>query len=216
MCLAGLGIFSCSDKYELGTKQPEGLNSIYDYMAEQGNFTNYLRLIDDLGQKEILSKTGSKTMFVADDAAFEKFYASNPWGVKKYEDLSKTQQKILLYSAMIDNPYSTSMLSSAESTGDNGRPVKGEVCRRSSSLSLYDSVMVVPSSDPKGILPNNNRFKEISATRDSIVLFTDASNSAPMLHFTGKFVSSNKMDNTDIDFIYNQPAGTWSRPEEEW
>lgn len=209
MCLAGLGIFSCSDKYELGTKQPEGLNSIYDYMAEQGNFTNYLRLIDDLGQKEILSKTGSKTMFVADDAAFEKFYASNPWGVKKYEDLSKTQQKILLYSAMIDNPYSTSMLSSAESTGDNGRPVKGEVCRRSSSLSLYDSVMVVPSSDPQGILPNNNRFKEISATRDSIVLFTDASNSAPMLHFTGKFVSSNKMDNTDIDFIYNQPEGTF-------
>ncbi len=209
MCLSGLGIFSCSDTYELGTKQPEGLNSIYEYMVEKENFTNYLRLIDDLGQKEILSKTGSKTMFIADDEAFAKFYASNPWGVKSYEQLTPTQKKLLLYSSMIDNPYSTSMLSSAASIGDNGKPVKGEVCRRSSSQSLYDSVMVVPSNDPDGILPKNDRFKEILSGRDSIVLFTDASNSAPMIHFTGKFITSNKMALTDVDFIYNQDPGTF-------
>lgn len=209
MCLAGLGIFSCSDTYDLGTKQPEGLNTIYNYMVEQGTFSNYLRLIDDLGQKEILSKTGSKTMFIADDAAFDKFYASNPWGVKSYEQLSDAQKKLLLNSSMIDNPYSTSMLSSAQSVGNNGKPVKGEVCRRSSSLALYDSVMVVSVKDPDGVLPHNSRFDEIRNGRDSIVLFTDASNAAPMLHFTGKFVTSNKMENTDIDFIYNQPEGTF-------
>lgn len=209
LCCAGLGIFSCTDTYDLGTKQPEGLTSIYEYMESQGKFSNYLRLIDDLGQKEILSKTGSKTMFIADDSAFDKFYKTNAWGVKKYEQLSPAQKKLLLYSAMIDNPYSTSMLSSAESVGDNGRPVKGEVCRRSSSLALYDSVMVVPSNDSTGILPVNDRFSEVRATRESVVLFTDASNAAPMLHFTGKFVSSNKMQNADIDFIYNQTPGTF-------
>ncbi len=209
LCCAGLGIFSCTDNYELGTKQPEGLNSIYNYMVEQGTFSNYLRLVDDLGQSEILSKTGSKTMFIADDAAFDKFYASNPWGVKKYEQLSLAQKKLLLYSAMIDNPYSTSMLSSAASIGDNGKPVKGEVCRRSSSLALYDSVLVVPTNDPQGLLPNNDRFNEVRGNRDSIVLFTDASNAAPMLHFTGKFVTANKMTNSDIDFIYNQAEGTF-------
>lgn len=209
LCVTGLGMYSCSDNYELDDVQPEGLNSIYGYMSESGNFTNYLRLIDDLGQAEILSKTGSKTMFIAADTAFEKFYASNSWGVKKYEDLSPTQKKLLLYSSMIDNPYSSSMLSSASSNGASSRPTKGEVCRRSSSLTLYDSVSVIPTNDSI-ILPANSRFDEIRKGRDSIVLFTDASTAAPMIHFTGKFIAQNQMSNTDVDFLYNQAPGTYT------
>ena len=205
LCAAGLGMFSCSDRYDLDDKQPSGLDNIYGYMQKKGNFTNYLHLIDDLGQTEILSKTGSKTMFIADDDAFAKFYASNSWGVKNYDQLSLAQKKLLLNSSMIDNPYSTSMLSSAESTGSSGRPVKGEVCRRSSSQSLLDSVMVIASADADGLLPDNSLFDEVRANHDSIVLFTDASNAAPMIHFTGKFVTSNKLELSDIDFIYNQP-----------
>lgn len=211
MVAAGLGVFSCSDKYELGEegKQPSNLSNIYGYLQEQGVYSNYLRLIEDLGQAEVLSRTGSKTMFVANDEAFAKFFASNSWGVKSYDELSMAQRKLLLNSSVIDNPYSTSMLSSAASSGNTGTPVKGEVCRRSSSLSLYDSVMVVASSNADGILPDNSLFDEVRANHDSIVLFTDASNAAPMLHFTGKFVTSNKLANTDIDFIYNQQPGTF-------
>lgn len=204
-------MYSCNDGYDLGEKQPTGLNNIYGYMQDKGNFTNYLHLIDELGQAEILSKTGSKTMFIADDDAFAKFYASNKWGVKSYDQLSLAQKKLLLNASMIDNPYSTTMLSSAESL--DGAPVKGEVCRRSSSQTLYDSVMVIASKDADGILPDNDRFKEIRANHDSIVLFTDASNAAPMIHFTGKFVTSNKLAMTDVDFIYNQPAGTFKTDE---
>lgn len=206
---AGFGMYSCSDTYDLGEKQPTGLNSIYGYMQEQQNFTNYLRLIDDLGQAEILSKTGSKTMFIADDEAFARFYKNNSWGVTKYEDLKPAQKKLLLNSAMIDNPYSSSMLSTAVATGDTGSPIKGEVCRRSSSLTLYDSVSVFSKEDLGGALPLNDRFSEVCHNHDSIVLFTDASNAAPMIHFTGKFVTSNKLETTDIDFIYNQQPGTF-------
>ena len=203
LLVAGLGIYSCSDAYDLGEKQPEGLNHIYGYMKEQGNFSNYLQLIEDLGQAEILSKTGSKTMFIADDDAFAKFYATNSWGVKNYGELSLAQKKLLLNSSMIDNPYSTSMLSSAESQGSSGRPVKGEVCRRSSSQSLLDSVTLITAANAD-ILPQNPAFAEVVATRDTFVLFTDASNAAPMIHFTGKFVTTNKLELSDIDFIYNQ------------
>lgn len=204
LLVAGLGIYSCSDTYDLGEKQPSGLNNIYGYMKEQGNYSNYLQLIEDLGQAEILSKTGSKTMFIADDDAFAKFYASNSWGVKSYGELSLAQKKLLLNSSMIDNPYSTSMLSSAESQGSSGRPVKGEVCRRSSSQSLFDSVTVVTAATADAILPDNASFNDVRANHDSIVLFTDASNAAPMVHFTGKFVGVNKLENADIDFLYNQ------------
>ncbi len=211
LCAAGLGIFSCSDRYSLDEDQPSGLDNIYGYMQGRGNFTNYLHLIDDLGQKDILSRTGSKTMFIADDDAFAEFYADNDWGVKKYEDLSLAQKKLLLNSSMVGNPYSTTMLSSAQAPegSEGGRPVKGEVCRRVTSQSLYDSVMVVTSADADGILPDNPFFNELRANHDSFVLFTDASNPAPILHFTGRFVTSNQMDLSDIDFIYNQPEGTF-------
>lgn len=204
---AGMGIFSCTDSYDLDDDQPSNLNNIYGYLRDQGNFQNTLRLINDLGQAEILSKTGSKTMFVANDDAFKTFYASNSWGVKSYEDLTLAQKKILLNSAMIDNPYSTSMLSTA--SGNDG-PVKGEVCRRSSSLTLYDSVLVVASESQEAddVLPHNARFDQIRSGHDTIVLYTDASNAAPMIHFNYKFVASNKLSNTDIDFLYNQQDGT--------
>ena len=205
LCVAGLGMYSCSDTYDLDTKQPSGLNSIYGYMEERGNFTNYLRLIDDLGLSETFAKTGSLTMFVADDAAFARFFQSNKWGVKSYDDLSIVQKNLLLNSAMINNPYSTSMLAS---TASGSNSIRGEVCRRASSVSLMDSVLVIPPGDPNGVLPLNSRFDALRAKTDTILLFADASYSPPMIHFTPSFITANKLESSDIDFLYNQPAGT--------
>lgn len=204
LCAAAFGNYSCTDKYDLDTKQPDGLNSIYGYLKEQGNYNTCLQLIDDLGETEVLSKTGSKTMFIANDDAFKEFFASNSWNVKDYAGLTLAQKKILLYSAMIDNPYSTSMLSTA--TG----PIKGVVCRRASSLTQYDSVLVVNSKSAYAdeVLPKNYRFDDARKENDTIVLFQDASMSAPLVHFNYKFITGNRLQSSDVDFIYNQPAGT--------
>jgi len=204
LCAATFGTYSCVDKYDLDTKQPDGLNSIYGYLKQEGNYKTCLQLIDDLGESEVLAKTGSKTMFIADDDAFKEFFASNSWNVKDYAELTLAQKKILLYSAMIDNPFSTSMLSTA--TG----PVKGVVCRRASSLTKYDSVLVVDSKSAYAdeVLPKNYRFDDARKQNDTIVLFQDASMSAPLVHFNYKFISGNRLQSSDVDFIYNQPAGT--------
>ena len=200
LCIAGLTMFSCSDTYDLDTEQPSGLNTIYGYMKDQGNFENVLHLIDDLGYTEVLSKTGSKTLFAANDDAFNEFYKSNEWGVKSYNQLSLAQKKLLLNSAMIDNPYPTSMLSTAEG------PVKGEVCRRSSSMSIYDSVQVISTTSPE--LPQNPTWFNLRSSHSEIVLFKDNSASNPMIHFTPKFLTSEQIESSDIDFLYNDPAGT--------
>jgi uncharacterized surface protein with fasciclin (FAS1) repeats len=68
-------------------KHPENLTASQGNVLK-GTFTNYLRLIDDLGYAETLAKTGSKTVFPANDEAFDRFYANNSWGVKRYEDLT--------------------------------------------------------------------------------------------------------------------------------
>lgn len=211
MLAAGLGVFSCSDKYDLDSdsNQPSDLSDIYHYLEGQGNYNNYLQLIRDLGEDAVLSKTGSKTLFVADDDAFTRFFASNSWHVSSYGELTTAQKKLLLYTSMVDNPFSTSMLATADG------PVKGEVFRRPTSMSIYDSVLVVPASDPEGILPDNERFAQLKANHPSIVLFDEETQPAPMLHFTSKFMSANKVFTTDIDFLYSKWLGKDNRAEED-
>ena len=202
LCMATCGVLSsCDDGYDLDQKEPSWLgSSIYAYLEEQGNFTNYLKLIDDLGEKEMLSHTGSKTVFPANDEAFTKFYASNKWGVSSYSQLSAAQKKMLLYSSIIDNPYQLQTLSSVEG------PLEGECMRRVTSSSIYDSVLVVSTSADE--IPDNGYWKSVQQTQDKIVLFKDASGASPMIHFIDKFLNQNLVTNADVDFLYNDPAGT--------
>lgn len=192
------GLNSCTDTYDLDTEQPGGLNSIYGYMADKGNFQNYMRIIKDLGQEEVLSKTGSKTLFLANDDAFEEFYKNNDWNVSSYEELTMEQKKVLLGAAMIDNPYTTSMLSTA--TG----PVRGEVCRRPTSQTLYDMIEVVKPED----LPVSSNWDALRTKTDGVVLFTDASMAPPTVHFTPKFLQMNKLVSSDLEFLYRLPEGS--------
>lgn len=210
LCAAGLGMFSCTDDmYDLDTDQPSGLNSIYGYLKGEGNYKNLTQLIRDLGQDEILDKTGSRTLFVADDAAFAKFFESNRWGVKSYDELTKTQKSLLLKSAMIDNPLTTTLLSTAQGS------VRGEVCRRNTSQTILDSVLVV--SKTSDVLPNTMYFDKIrNGSRDSIALFTDNSSAAPMVHFTAKYIGANKIQYSDIDFVLNDKEGSLAKEEKEF
>ena len=107
LAVASGGFFSCQDRYDLDDEgnYPSWLgSSVYDQLKNPnqdvltGTFNNYLRLIDDLGYTETLQKTGSKTVFPANDEAFERFYQNNSWGVRKYEDLTEAMKKQLLYS----------------------------------------------------------------------------------------------------------------------
>ena len=96
MLVVGMIGTACSG-YDLDEQEPEGLGasrSIYSYLHEQGNYTNMVRLIDDLNYREVLDKTGSKTLFVADDAAYDRFFSNNSWGVRNYSQLTTSQKKL--------------------------------------------------------------------------------------------------------------------------
>lgn len=142
--------YSCKDDYRLDDENPTGLgSSIYGYLQSQGNYTNFVKLIDDLEYKEVLARTGSMTLFVANDDAFDTFYQNNAWGVHSYGDLSKSQKKLLLYSAMMRNAYLLEMMSStpAKSGDDNALPNKGQALRRETASTVTDSVPHLFSED---------------------------------------------------------------------
>ena len=60
LCIAGFSMFACSDTYDLDSEQPSGLNTIFGYLQQQGNFTNTVKLIQDLGYDEVLAEAQAK------------------------------------------------------------------------------------------------------------------------------------------------------------
>ena len=192
--------FTACDKYDLDETTPEGWGaSIYSYLAEDGHYKNTVRLIEDLDLKEVLAKTGSKTMFVADDDAFERFYSNNSWGVRNYDQLSLAQKKMLLLGAMINNSYQINSLSSIEG------PVKGQCMRRLSSQTIYDTVSVVKVKDLPNMTPeartHNTTWAKFDG-RDNIVMMRDMT-ITPMIHFIEEQMADNKITNDDYNFLYN-------------
>ena len=193
--LVGGFVFSSCQKYDLDEKAPEGWgNSIYSWLDEQGNYTNTVRMINDLNYQEVLGKTGSKTLFVADDAAYERFYNNNPWGAKRYEDLSIAQKKMLLFGNMIDNSIQLSSLSTIQ-----GKPLKeGQAMRRFSALSEYDTIPVLKTQD----MPDNKYWRRHRESGKDMVCMEDGS-AVPMLLFLEAQLSNNRITNDDYNFLFN-------------
>lgn len=193
MALIAMGGLSACEGYDLAEEDPSWLgSSIYDYLNSQGNYTNMVKVIDDLGYKDVLSKTGSKTLFVADDAAFDRFYRTNTWGVKGYNDLSFAQKKLLLYGSMINNACQVAYLSSSEG------PTEGDCMRRLTASSEYDSVPVIGPAQ----MPDNPYWARYRERGEKIVCMSDVT-TPPMIHFIEMFLNNKLITNEDCNFLFN-------------
>lgn len=190
LLVVSLFLVSC-DKYIYDDKEPDWLGaSIYDYLKTDGNYKNYTRLIEDLGYTEVLSKTGSKTLFVANDSAFTEFYKSNQWGVTGYEKFTPAQKKLILNFSMINNAYLINMLSNY----NNGGLKEGAAMRRETAISVLDSLPF----NAGGILPasaywDNYRIKGLYILKDNTPW--------TMVCFTQKHLEQAQITNEDFQII---------------
>ena len=192
--VGGVCLTACQD-YDLDETTPEGWgNSIYSWLRDRGDFSNTVRMIEDLNYSEVLGKTGSKTLFVADDEAYARFYQKNPWGVKNYEGLSESQKKLLLFGSMMDNSMQLGSLSSVEGTP----PREGEAMRRFASNTSYDSVAVFTADR----MPDNPYWEYYRKSGKPMVCMTDNS-TVPLVQFIEKQLVNKRITNSDYDFIYN-------------
>ena len=200
----GVAITSCSEKDEL-MDQPSWLgNSIYERLQEEGNYKYTLRLIDDLGQKEVLSKTGSKTLFVASDKTYDQFFQQNTWGVSRYDDLTAAQKKLLFNSAMVNNAYLVELLSNVS----GNPPQQGQCMRRETAASVFDSVARCYPAQ----MPNTEFWARYKQKKDGIVLLRD-NTSKPMIHFLPVFMRRNNITDEDLSILTN---GASTSVSEAW
>lgn len=203
LALAGLAT-SCVDKYEEvdADSRPSWLGeSIYAELknANQsrltGTFNTYLTLIDDLGYKEVLSRTGSKTVFPANDSAFARFFNNNDWGVTEYADLSESQKKLLLYSSMLDNALLLGLLPNVSNGTDE--PVKGAAIKHATNVSVIDSVQFIKPGD---YMPVGNTWWD-KYREQGIHVVSD--NTRPMMvHLTREYMLGKDItvDGNESDF----------------
>lgn len=200
LLFAGTVFVSCKD--ELLTGMPEWLgSSIYEELQARGEYGTTLRLIDDPvfaqeGLPTMLRQTGSKTLFVAKDDAYARFFQSNPWGVHRYEDLSDAQKLLLVRTSMLNNAFLMELLSTTEAIGGNTELGGGQAMRHPTSVTLYDSIQVLKSED----MPNNKfwdkyRDKNMLVVRDNTVPYIS--------HFLPAFMSKKQYTNEDISFLTN-------------
>ena len=191
---------SCKDDDAILTGQPDWLgNSIYDRLKEDPDgqqYTTLLRLIDDLGQAEVLRHTGSKTIFAADDDAFNRWFnnGNNKWGVKNYEALTKAQKSMLLNTCMVNNAYLIELLSNSA----GNPPTKGGSMRRLAATSIYDSVTVINPD----VMPATLAWKQHQGQGKQMHIMMDATE-APIIHLLPEFMRVNKFTDVDVDKLTN-------------
>ena len=203
--------YSCQDDYILDETRPSFLGgSIYDELKSRNKFNYTVRLIEDLGYKEVMSKTGSKTLFVAPDAAYEEFFKNNQWGVHSYEQLTDAQKRILFNGAQLNNAYVIEMMGNA----DNGD--KNLALRQNSAAAVVDSVrwwrpeeLPTNYSQVEGEKHYWDRFK--GEKGKSILMATD--DSEPMMtHFVENNMKEQRIKRSDVAFIVGDKEG-WSESD---
>ena len=156
-------LVSCKDEYDYDDKEPDfsgaGFTSIYDFMKEDGNFTYFLKLIDDYGYTEVLSRTGSKTLFPARDEAFERFFQNNLYGVKSYEELTHAQKRNIVNVSMVNMAYLSYMLANARGDSENSSIGEGLAIKKSSANTFLDSIPYCKDESLFAVNPYWERFK---------------------------------------------------------
>ena len=206
------GIMSgCTD--DLLTGQPSWLGeSIYQELERRGNFTETLKLINAQSEDyaTVLRKTGSRTLFAANDEAWKEFYANNPWGVKSIEEMTEAQKRLIFKANMIKSAYLVELLGNLPATSSESDPEEGACLRRASSVSLMDSVPVVWKKDYPEVNPvrlDANTGAQVDywsrlRDQDSALVMQD-DGVAPMIHFMPKFMLYNRITSHDVEFMTN-------------
>ncbi|MEI7502239.1 MAG: hypothetical protein WCJ61_03060, partial [Paludibacter sp.] len=192
LALGGTFFVSCVDQNYYANNEPEWLGaSIYDYLQTDGNYKIYVKLIDELGYTEDLKLTGSKTLFVANDSAFVRFFQSNAWGVTSYEQLTIAQKKLIFNFGMINNAYTSDNLPNY----NNGFALQeGSAMRRATALSIYDSIPHDFGDDlPSGALWDKYKTKGIYLLKDNTP--------SPLVQFTQKQMDQALITNQDFSFL---------------
>ena len=224
--LAVVGLmYACKDEFILDDEKPSWLtSSIYESLDQRGNYRTYLKLLADKDVNtengrswvDVLSRTGSKTVFVANDEAWDAFFAANaqlpegnPWhNATSYEKLTPSQKLLLIHTSMLNNAIVMENLASTQSSGREA-PSRGEYMRRYTDIMVTDSITyVAPEDVPFTCSPTEKDYWERFRNGEKGIYLAPDTTVPMMLHFTDEFLSSKAISDEDFEKIMGRPRKT--------
>ena len=228
--LAACGLmYACKDEFILDDEKPSWLNSsIYESLEQKGNFRTYLKLLADKDVNpegddvrtltDVLNRTGSKTVFVANDSAWDAFFAANallpeanPWHyATSYESLSQAQKKLLIHTSMLNNAIVMENLASSQSDGTSS-PTRGEYLRRYTDVEATDSITFVPSESlPFSYsMTDKDYWERFRSENGGHGIYLAIDSTVPMmLHFTAEHMSRNTVKDEDFRLFMGRARNT--------
>jgi hypothetical protein len=186
---------SCSNDYDWDSPSWLG-GSIYDELQRRGNFSIYLGMAEDLGQAELLRKTGSVTVFVADDDAYRAWFEKN--GMDEHS-LSPAMKKLLFNASMLDNAYVLDMLTNQP--GSDGVS-KGQIMRRTNTRwTVYDSIPAVGTADFPEAGPSHDWWSRLRNKNQTAYNLID-NGTRPMVHFIWRQMNTKDMTKRDFAYLF--------------
>lgn len=180
--------------------------SVYSFLRGNNSghtYNYYADIVDKLGETETFSKTGSKTIFVADDEAFERFFENNSWGVKSFEDFTDSQLRLILKASMLNDAMLLDMLSAKSSKSED----EGTCLRRTTSLAAIDSIPLVMADE----MPVYNKYWDAlrGTTRDAQMRIAKDGTAPMMVHILTDYLRNKGVTQDDISFLFKKQGKTY-------
>ena len=192
--LAALALLavSCKDDYYYDDREPDWLGeSIYQTLVDRGDFTYFLRIIDSCDYRDVLNRTGSKTMFVCCDSSFENFFKDNEYGITRFEDFTQSQLNGIKEYAIINDANLIELLSFDEGYEP------GQVMRRSTALDPLDML----SFEKGDQLPDNNSYFE--PFREKGLWILNDNTSPRLVQFFEAQMAEKGITDSDFSYLFN-------------
>ncbi len=142
------GATSCRDDYPYDNEEPTWLGAnIYDWLQSNGQYSTYLAFINRLELDGTLSRTGSKTLFPANDDAYARYFRQSGLAGSSPRDvvntLSRAEANYLFNASMLNMAYLDNMLANVPNSNsdDDG---EGAALVRDASATIFDRIQYRP------------------------------------------------------------------------
>ncbi|MCK4751702.1 MAG: fasciclin domain-containing protein, partial [Bacteroidales bacterium] len=100
---------SCEKEFDKYYQVPDDLiGTILDVLAEDGNYTQFIKAVELVEFDDVLGKTGNFTVFAPNDAAFTSFLSESGYG--SLEDIPEEELKGIVFYHIVFWAYSKFML----------------------------------------------------------------------------------------------------------
>ncbi|NDW18954.1 hypothetical protein D0T53_08530 [Dysgonomonas sp. 216] len=188
---------SCDDEYKYLNELPNWLgDNIYATLENDSRFTTYVKMLNRMDESyvDVLKKTGSRTLFVPTDSAFNAFFNDNPDGYTSVDDMPTSVIKTYLTYYTLKGAFVTSNLGTSENY------IRGNCLRRYTTYLRTDDIALETN------LPNSSYFDKYREKG----MYISTHGERTILNFTQEYFDKNEVKNDDFNFFYpeaNRKAG---------